>query len=80
MRKNIRRRFWVDIGLASITGLLLLITPIFPDWLELAAGWDLDRHDGSLERVIVCGLVVATILLFALAAMEWRRAAAVPST
>jgi hypothetical protein len=38
MQRNIRRLFWVEIGAAAITGLLALITPIFPDWIELASG------------------------------------------
>lgn len=79
MNKNSRRRFWVDISLALFFGLLLLMTAVFPDWLELAAGWDPDRHDGSVERVIVAGLFLATALLAGRAVVEWRRAAAQPS-
>jgi hypothetical protein len=37
MRRNFRRLFWVEIGLAAITGLLALITPIFPDWIEFVS-------------------------------------------
>jgi hypothetical protein len=80
VNKNSRGRFWVDISLASFSGLLLLMTAVLPDWLELAAGWDPDRHDGSVERVIVGGgLLLATVLLGGRAVMEWRRAAAEPS-
>jgi hypothetical protein len=62
-----------ELGLASITGLLALITPIFPDWIELVSGWDPDQHDGSVERLIVVGLFVVAATIFALAAVEWRR-------
>ena len=80
MRRNIRPLFWIEVGLAAITGLLALITPVFPDWIEFVSGWDPDQHDGSVERMIVVGLFVATLLLGALAAIEWRRTPATAST
>jgi uncharacterized membrane protein len=80
MRRHFRRLFWVEIGLAAITGLLALITPIFPDWIEFVSGWDPDQHDGSVERMIVVGLLVVTIVMVALAAIEWRRPPATAST
>lgn len=73
MRRTFRRLFWVEVGLAAITGLLALITPIFPDWIEFVSGWDPDQHDGSVEWMIVVGLFVVTIIIVALAAAEWRR-------
>ena len=73
MRRNLRLRFWIEIGLASLTGILALITPVFPDWIEVVSGWDPDQHDGSVERLIVFGLFLATVAIFAVAAFEWRR-------
>ncbi len=73
MRRNFRRLFWVEIGLAAITGLLALITPVFPDWIELVSGWDPDQHDGSVERMIVVALFIVTLVMLALAGIEWRR-------
>ena len=75
MRKNLPRSFWVEIVLASFTGLLGLITPFFPDWIEAVSGFDPDQHDGSVERMIVLGLCVLSIAIFSLAAVEWRRTA-----
>jgi uncharacterized membrane protein len=80
MRGNLRRLFWVEIGLASIAGLLALITPIFPDWIEFLSGWDPDQHDGSVERMIVVGLFIVTIVMAVLAAIEWRRTPAMAKT
>jgi uncharacterized membrane protein len=79
MRRNFRPLFWVEVGLAAITGLLALITPIFPDWIEFVSGWDPDQHDGSVERMIVVGLFVVTIVMVAAAAIEWRRTPATAS-
>jgi len=80
MRRRFRRLFWVEIGLAAITGLLALITPIFPDWIEFVSGWDPDQHDGSVERMIVVGLFVVATVMVVLAAIEWRRTPATVST
>ena len=80
MRSNFRPLFWIEIGLAAITGLLALITPVFPDWIEFVSGWDPDQHDGSVERMIVVGLFVVTVVMVALAAIEWRRTTATAST
>jgi hypothetical protein len=74
VRKNVRRRFWVEIALASTTSFLTLLTLLLPDWIEFLSSWDPDRHDGSLERLIVAGLCLLTVTIFTLAAMEWRRA------
>jgi hypothetical protein len=76
MRRVFRPLFWIEVGLAGLTGLLALITPVFPDWIEFVSGWDPDQHDGSVERMIVIGLCVVTIALIAGAAVEWRRTVA----
>jgi uncharacterized membrane protein len=80
MRHKFRRLFWVEIGLAAITGLLALITPIFPDWIEFVSGWDPDQHNGSVEWLIITGLFIVTFALVAAAAIEWRRNSAAAST
>jgi hypothetical protein len=80
MRPNIRPLFWVKTGLAAITGLLALITPIFPDWIEFVSGWDPDQHDGSVEWLIIVGLLVVAVVMVAAAAIEWRRNPAAAST
>ena len=75
-----RRLFWIETGLAAITGLLALITPIFPDWIEFVSGWDPDQHNGSVEWLIVVGLFVIAVVMIAAAAIEWRRKPAAAST
>jgi hypothetical protein len=73
MKKNSRRCFWIETGSATIMGVLALITPICPDWIELVSGWDPDQHSGSSEWMIVAGLFLMSAALYALAAAEWRR-------
>jgi hypothetical protein len=72
-RKSFRRRFWMESVFAVAAGILALVTPVFPDWIEVLTGWDPDQHDGSVERYIVVGLFIITTILFALAFTEWRR-------
>jgi hypothetical protein len=76
MRKRFTHRFWIELGFASASGLLAIITAIYPNWIESISGLDLDRQDGSLERSIVAGLLAIAAAMFALAAIEWRRSPA----
>jgi hypothetical protein len=75
LKYNLRRRFWVEAALASAAGILCLITPIWPDWIEVISGWDPDQHDGSAEWMIALGLLFVAAAIAAVAAVEWRQAA-----
>lgn len=75
MTNRLRRRFWSESGLGAITALLAVITLIKRDWIEAMFGVDPDGHNGSVEWLIVGGLLLATLSLAALASYEWRRAA-----
>jgi hypothetical protein len=73
MRKKLRRRFWVETVLASVAGVLCVITPIWPDWIEAISGWDPDQHNGSAEWMIAGALLIVTATISVVAASEWRR-------
>ncbi len=72
MQKNLR---WVEGIMGLITGALFLLTVVNADWLE-ALGINPDGGNGSVERMIVAGLAVATVALFSLASYHWGKASA----
>ncbi len=53
-------------GLASLE----LITK--PKYVEAMTGWDPDHHNGSLERLIVAGLLVVAVAMGTAARRHWR--------
>jgi hypothetical protein len=76
MQGGLRSVFWVETGLAALAGLLCVITPFWPDWIEAISGWDPDQHDGSVEWMIAAGLLVLTVAFGLAARSEWSRARA----
>ena len=74
MLNTLRKRFWLETGVAIVTGILFVVTLIRNDWIEIVFHVDPDNNNGSFEWLIVGVLVVATIALFILASYEWRRA------
>lgn len=76
MRKTLRRRFWLETGMAIVTCVLFVVTLLYRDWIEVVFGVDPDNRSGALEWLIVGVLFVVTIALFTLARYEWRRARA----
>lgn len=77
MPGKLRRRFWVEAGVTAASGLCFLMTSIWPDWLEMAFGWDPDHHNGSAEWLVAGALLVISGIMFAVARTEWRRTAMV---
>jgi hypothetical protein len=73
--RMLRGRFWVGTAGGAVTGILGAVTPIRPDWIEVISGWDPDQHDGSVERMIVAALLIASVTLLMMALREWRLAA-----
>ena len=75
MRQRPRRRYWIEVGLGTLSGILFVLTLMVPDWIEAVVRVDPDQHSGSLERVIVAVLAVTTVVSSLLARREWRRLA-----
>lgn len=73
MSQRLRTRFWIEAGLGVLSGLLLLLTLITREWIELLFGVDPDGGSGALEWLIVACLVVLTLVFGALARHERQR-------
>jgi hypothetical protein len=70
------RRFWVEAGLGVVSAALLLVTLVWPDWLELVLHIDPDGGNGAVEWAIVAVFAVAAIAFLFLARVDWHRAQA----
>ncbi|HYB00113.1 MAG TPA: hypothetical protein VED37_07830 [Ktedonobacteraceae bacterium] len=76
MRKALRGRFWLETGLAIVTGVLFVITLVWHNWAEIIFHIDPDQGNGLFEWLVVGAFLVATIMLIVLARFEWRKAQA----
>lgn len=74
MSRQLRRRFWAEAGLATASALLLVMTILWSNWIELVFRVDPDHDSGSLERLIVIALIASTVILAGAANREWRSA------
>jgi hypothetical protein len=69
-------RFYVEVVVAGTAAALGVLTVFWRDWIEALTGLDPDNHGGSVEWVIVSGLLLVAVLLGTAARIEWRRNAA----
>jgi hypothetical protein len=74
MPSGLRRRFWLESVLGSITGAVAVITLFWQDWIETVFGVDPDGGSGSAEWLVVAILLTVTSVLAVSARLEWRRA------
>lgn len=77
--RGLSPRFWVEAGLGLASILFALLTLAWKDWIEIVFKVDPDHHSGSLEWIIVAVAVAVTVVTFAAARIEWRKAAAASS-
>lgn len=71
--ERLRRRFWLEMGLALLSGLIIVATGLDPEWIEDVFGIDPDARSGLLELSLVIAAVIGLVGLL-LARSEWRRA------
>jgi hypothetical protein len=71
---RVSARFWLEtiVGILSIG--LMLVTLVWPDWLELVVHIDPDSGSGAAEWAVVALLAVIALASFGLARVEWRKA------
>jgi hypothetical protein len=73
-RKRVRTRFWIEAGLAVTAIVVLIVTIVWHDWIEIVFGVDPDEGSGALEWGISAALVAAAVVNSLAARFEWRRA------
>jgi hypothetical protein len=66
-------RLRLEAAAGCVSFILFVVTLVWPDWIELACGFDPDHGDGSVEWSIVAVTALATVTLGLLARREWRR-------
>lgn len=74
MKRQVRWFFWLEMSIASISGVLCLVTLLWRDWAEVLLRIDPDQGSGSFEWMVVGALLLVALSLSALAGREWRRA------
>lgn len=56
MRMRDGRRCWTEIALGGACLVLLALTAVWPDWIELIFGVEPDGGNGALEWALVAAL------------------------
>jgi hypothetical protein len=59
-------------------GILGILTIFWHDWIEALTGWDPDRGNGTVEWIVVVGLLAVSVAMGLVARRHWRFLAEVP--
>jgi len=78
-RRSLRRRFWIEFGLAATFAFLALATLIVPDWAEALFGFDPDVGGGAFEIAVTMLTLAGTVAFVLAARLERRRTLGRPS-
>jgi hypothetical protein len=66
--------FWMEVLLAVGNAVLLVMTVVWKDWIEIVFNVDPDAGTGAVEWGVVLVTLALTIVFVTLARGEWRRA------
>jgi len=69
----------LEAALAGFTGLLTILSAVWPHWIELLFHVDPDQHNGRAELLVIIGLASLSLILGAAArwqTVRWRSMAA----
>jgi hypothetical protein len=77
MRRQPRRRFWIEVGLGLVSAGLFAVTFFWHDWIEIVFGVDPDEGNGLVEVLISASLLALTLFFTVSSRLEWRRTVAV---
>jgi hypothetical protein len=69
-RSKVRARLEVTVALCA--GILGILTIFWHDWIEALTGWDPDQHNGTVEWVVVTGLLAISVTMGLVAHRHWK--------
>ncbi len=70
-----RARLYVELGLAALSGVALVLTLLWDEWIEAVFGVEPDGGDGSAEWMVFLVLALVLLVSATLARVELRRQA-----
>ena len=59
---RVRLRLWLEVSIAGFGTAMLVLTLVWPDWIEGTFAVNPDEHSGSLEQMAVVVLLAAATL------------------
>lgn len=68
----------LELAIALGGGVLGILTIFWHDWVEALTGWDPDHHNGSVEWILVVGLLAVAVVMGLVAHRHWKLLTAVP--
>ena len=71
-------RAQLETAVALLAGILGILTIFWHDWIEALTGWDPDQHNGTVEWIVVVGLLAVSAAIGLVARRHWRLLAEVP--
>lgn len=77
MRRS-RVRAQLEAVVALCAGILGILTIFWHDWIEALTGWDPDQGNGTVEWIVVIGLLTVSAAMGLVARRHWRLIAEVP--
>jgi len=63
----------VESLLALLSGIALISTSLWPQWIEELVGLEPDKGSGETEWGLAVALTVATVVFIVRAGLAWRR-------
>jgi hypothetical protein len=72
--RTLRHRFWLELAAAGVAFVMIILTAVIPNWIELFFGLDPDAGSGGMEWLITAAPVGLFLGFGLLARVEFRRA------